>query len=151
MTDQNHVQGRKFKLFRGTAGSASAYPADFVIVCPAVDITFNAQTGFEEFFLPDCDDPEKPLARYSSPQTTSVNLTVGGNVDLAKLDPFEDAQEVNAAIPLVLLYDVPSLEGGMYRKGDFFVSDVQHSSANKGVVKFSMNLRANGRVTRTAL
>lgn len=151
MADQNVVEGRKFKLFIGALASGNVYPGNYTVVCPAVDITLSSTTQFEDIMVPDCAEPDKPMARKSSPQSRAVDMTIGGTVDLAKLESFRVAEANSDAMPLLLLYDVPAGQGGGYYSGDFYVASIQHSMANRGVVKFSISLRAQGDAPWTAL
>lgn len=146
MTDlQVALDGKKFKLYRWDTATAA-----YGFVCLAATKALNRTKTFDEYMVVDCDAPDDAPWQGSMVTGRSWSMPISGIVDAARFRTLETDWESDAAVQYQMRTDLAAVDGGQTYTGNVHIENLEMTSQDKGVVRFTATLRGDGPLTRAA-
>lgn len=146
MTDlQVALDGKKLKLYRWDVATAA-----YGFVCLAATKGLTRAKTFDEYMVVDCDAPDDAPWQGSMVTGRSWSIPISGIVDAVRFKVLETDWESESAVQYQLRSDVAAIDGGQTYTGDVHVENLEITSQDKGVVRFTATLRGHGPLARAA-
>lgn len=141
------VRGTKVKLLMGDG--ASPGPEVFTKFCGLTAKSINFQSNTNEFFVPDCDDPDAPAWRELTKSGRFVSMSGSGLLDMNALEDYQAAYDNDDAGNFRFQIDVPVLSNGGYWQGPFMLTNFQVTGNDGELATVEITLESSGAVTWT--
>lgn len=137
--------GTKFRVLLGDGGTPTEL---FTAFCGLTAKSINFQTNTNEFFVPDCDDPDAPAWREIAKSGRFVSIAGEGIMDFGNaferyMAAYADPDPVNARIEIA----IPAVDNGGYWEGAFLLTNFQVTGNDGEKITTSIALESDGAVT----
>jgi len=137
--------GLQFQLKRGDGAS----PEVFSLLAVATTKSFKSTSDTEDVNLVDAAAPTALPARFSTVRALVEDITFSGATDAENYKKLYDDQRTYVAHNYQLIVPGTGAQGGGIIALPALVSDLEMSSSDNGVVRFSCTLKGQGRSTYT--
>ena len=124
-------------------------PEVFTAFCAVSAKTINFQTNTNEFFVPDCDDPDDPAWRELAKSGRFVSISCSGTLNTTDLTRYQDAYNSPDAVNVEIELDLPLAAGGGVWSGPFMLPNFQITGNDGELVQVEFSLESSGAVTWT--
>lgn len=141
MAKPQTAKGTKLLLLLGNG----ADPEVFTKICAVTAKGINFQTNTNEYFVPDCDNPDDPAWREMTKSGRFADISGSGTLDMAALARIRAAYNDENAINVRVQLDV-SPNGG-YWEGPFMFNGFNIAGNDGELVQLSdMSIQSAGAV-----
>lgn len=138
------AKGTKLRIIQGNG----ATPEVFTAFCALTAKGINFQSQSNDFFVPDCDNPDDPAWRQIAKSGLSATISGQGTLDLTGAAPrymaaFLDETSANYRVQINQALAV----GGGYWEGAFMLTAYEVTGNDGELVTANITLESDGPVT----
>jgi predicted secreted protein len=135
--------GTKLRILLGD----SATPIVYTAFCGLTARSINFQTNTNDFFVPDCDNPDDPAWREMAKAGRFVSITGSGILDTKSALPRMQAAYGDAdPVPVRVELAVPTVDGGGAWTGLFMFTGLEITGNDGELVTANITMESDGPV-----
>jgi len=145
MSQPKPFGGKDLRVMRKT-GPTDAAPK---FMCTVTTKGLTKTMEYDDATTPDCDNPDAVWARSSVAKGSAWSVNVSGVADPKSYRQME--ADMDSGVPTYLQIQLakPAADGGGYWDGAVFYENLQIQSDAGGVVKYTGQMRGEGRLAWT--
>lgn len=143
MARPNTLKGTKVSILIGDTQDPPVYTKFCGLTAKAIRFVKNTN----EFFVPDCDDPDDPAWRELAASGRSATITGSGILDLDAQTAMRAAMNDSDPVPMKVMLD--DAAGGAWT-GTFMVTEMNVTGNDGELTQVSLTLESSGEVLWTA-
>lgn len=136
----------RFGKFRVLLGN-SATPIVYAAPCGFTSKSLNLGKSLSEVAIPDCDDPDKPIATGRDVESTTASVDGEGVLAASAVVTWLDAYESVDAVPVKI--EVEFSSGTVTWTGFMHVETLEIGAEQGGRVTINVSLQSDGELVRT--
>ncbi len=133
----------KFRIYLGSGSSPIVYAAP----CGFTSKSLSLDKKLSEVLIPDCDDPDMPIATGRDVESTSWSVTGQGVAAASAIPVWLDAYESTASVPVKV--EVEFSTGIVTWVGAAHLENLKLGAESGGRVTIDVSLQGDGALTRT--
>lgn len=145
MSQPKPFGGKDLRVMRKT-GPTDPAPK---FMCTVTTKGLTRTMEYDDATTPDCDNPDAVWARSSVPKGSAWSVSVSGVADARSYRQMETDMDSGVPTYLQIQLAKPAADGGGHWDGAVFYENLQIQSDAGGVVKFTGQMRGEGRLTWT--
>lgn len=143
MAQPTTKRGTKVQILKGDGGG----PEVFSAFCALIAKSFNFQTNTNEFFVPDCADPDAPAWREVVKSGRFLSVSGSGTLAMEDLASYQASYDSDLSDNYQLALDTTDTTYGGHWAGAFMLTNLQIDGNDDGKVQVSISLESDGPVT----
>lgn len=145
MSNPAHTRrGTKMRILQGN-GATPTEVFDAYCALNAKEVNFQSQTN--DFYVPDCDDPDAPAWREIVKSGRALTVSGSGSLDMRDLPRYQAAYDDDEPVHYRIELDASNLIEGGYWSAAFMLTNLQITGNDDQLVQVSITLESNGAVT----
>lgn len=139
--------GTKLHILLGEGSGPIVYTA----FCGLTAKSINFQTNTNDFFVPDCDNPDDPAWRELAKSGRFASISGQGILDTKDaLSRMQASYDSAVAVPVKVELDVAALDGGGAWTGNFMFTQMNIVGNDGELVTADIAMESSGEVIWTA-
>ena len=143
MAKPTTARGTKLRILMGDDSDPIVYTA----YCGLTAKTIRFQSQTNDFYVPDCDNPDDPAWREIVKSGRSVSIQGQGLLDTKDALPrMQDAYNSDLPVPMKVELNIPALSGGGAWVGEFMCTQLEITGNDADLVQANITLESNGEI-----
>lgn len=137
------ARGTKLRVLLGDDSDPVVYTG----FCGLTAKSINFQSQTQDFYVPDCDNPDDPAWREIVKSGRSVSIQGSGTLDTqGSLSRMQDAYNSDESVPMKVELNVSSALGGGAWVGLFAVTQLQITGNDADLIQAQIQIESDGPV-----
>lgn len=136
----------RFGKFRVLLGN-SAVPIVYSAPCGFTSKSLSLEKSLSEVAIPDCDDPDKPMALGRDVESTSASIEGEGVLAASSVLTWLEAYDSTDSIPVKV--EVEFSSGTVTFTGNMHVESLELGAEQGGRVTLNVSMQSDGELIRT--
>lgn len=137
------AKGTKLRIMQGNGATPEVFEAFCALT--AKGINFQSQTN--DFYVPDCDNPDDPAWREIAKAGLSATISGQGTLDLDANATYQAAFENENSSNYRVLINLSLAAGGGYWEGAFMLTTYEVTGNDGELVQANITLESDGPVS----
>ncbi len=133
----------KFRVLLGD----SADPIVYAAPCGFTSKSLSLGKSLSEVLIPDCDDPDAPLATGRDVESTTASISGEGVAAASSLPVWLDAYDSTESVPVKV--EIEYSTGIVTWTGLMHVESLELGAEQGGRVSLNVSMQSDGQLTRT--
>lgn len=140
MAKPNTAKGTKFRILMGNGAS----PQVFAALCGLTAKSINFQTQTNDFYVPDCTNPDDPAWREITKSGKSATISGQGTLNMDSHEEFFEAWEDPDSRSYRVELNVGSVNNGGYWAGLFNLTQYNVTGNDGELITAELTLESDG-------
>lgn len=136
----------RFGKFRVLLGN-SAVPIVYSSPCGFTSKSLSLEKSLSEVAIPDCDDPDRPMALGRDVESTSASIEGEGVLAASSVLTWLDAYDSTDSVPVKV--EVEFSSGTVTFTGNMHVESLELGAEQGGRVTLNVSMQSDGELVRT--